>query len=585
MDLDKYWPRSVTHLSLPYDDGVADHVVIAEVNDAPYKGFHGFRKISTALVPLNVVDEVLEARGSLGHEVQSWGPHPCVSEGDIYETRFWIEGRAGREEKFQTILNAWQYHDQGVILPDSVLLMTYGLVPRYLADGTVCWDDPQPPVYDVVRARSHVDYNNKGVRPLALVTMRRDYLEDYCSLKNAAAVAVYYEERFDSGDKSHADALDGKEGAEFKLPGRLLSIAHLNDKYHTDAPQLSHVWGARLILKPAKRPITDAKNPDLSWPDHAGSMSQERAARDWLYAYVSDAVLAEYEARPEFTIHPESGGVSYGGWWGTNRTSRVGREHIRVELKMLYEGCPPHVIAHWNQFAVSSAVAELDRKNHENRNIALRAKELMYAFLRATKALEKVADELGLAFSQVEICGLNSQDIDDAGWWTVSAAKEISAVVRFDASQELFFTRAVALFKLLDHLKPAPLRNLVLQIGVPKNKIADFKSLKLFGTLCQLFAVANEHGYEIPHDGAEVVKNWDGARLLPALRRVFALNVLRDMASHPPGDDKIKKIGSACAVFEIDSPTTVTGWGFAIDKLYDGLIEDLHAIAEILEGA
>lgn len=536
-------------------------------------------------MPLETVDELLETRGSIGHEVQSWGPHPTVREGDVYETRFWIAGRIGRDEKFQTILNAWQHHDQEVMLPDSIMLMTYGLVPRYLADGTVCWDDPQAPVYDVVRARSHVNYNKKNLRPLALVTMRRDYLEDYCSLKNAAAVAVYYEERFDSGDRTHAEALNGKEGAEFKLPSRLLGIANLDNKYHTGAPQMSRVWGARLILKPAKRAISDAKNPDLCWPDQLGPMTLERASRDWLYAYVSDAVLVDYESRSEFSIHPESGGVSYGGWWGTSRTSRIGREHIRVELKKLYEGCPPHVIVHWHRFAVAAAVAELDRKNNGDRNIAIRSKELIYAFLRVTEALEGLSDALGAGFSQEDIGELVSADVDDDGWWSVASMRPLTAVIRRAATQEQFLTRAVALFQLLEHLKPAVLRNLVLQLGVPKDKIKDFGSLKLLGTLCQFFSLASENGYVLPSDAALVLPLWDATLLLPELEKLFALNALRVLAAHLPGDEKDRKLRAASVVFGIDPASTNTGWGVAIDALYDGLVESLRAISDRLEGA
>jgi hypothetical protein len=333
MIADDFMPRAVRHLAGPYDDGISEHVIIAYVNDQPHLGYKGSVELTTALIPLDVVDEVLEARGSIGHEVETWGPHPCVDEDSIYSTRFWIDGRPHYEERFETPLNAWKHHDQFVALPDSIFLMTYGLIPRQLENGDVCWDDPQRPTYDVVRARSHVDYNNKVRYPLIEVSVRRDYLEDFCSLKKAALVAVYYEERFDIGDQAHTNALAGVEGAQFELPGRLLALATLNDQYSTDAPQMSRVWGSRLILKPIGRPISNAVKPELEWPDHSGAMSKARAAQEWLYAYVSDEVLIQYESKPEFSIHPESGGVSYGGWWGTTRTTRVGRSYIELNSK------------------------------------------------------------------------------------------------------------------------------------------------------------------------------------------------------------------------------------------------------------
>lgn len=582
-NIDAYWPQSVAHLAAPYDDGVSEHVVIAEIDDSPYEGNKGVRKVSTALVPIDGLDDVLNARGGIGWEVSSWGPHPCVDQGSTFDTHFWVEGRQGLGEKFQTILNSWSHHDQEVVLPDSVMLMAYGLVPRYLEGGVVCWDDPRGPVYDVIRARSHVDYNRKSTRPLVRVTMRRDYLEDYCSLKGCAAVAVYYEERFSSDDKTFDEVLGADEGREFHLPGRLLGMANLNGPYHESNPQLSRVWGARLILRPTAGSITEAKEPELVWPDDDTPMSYEKASREWIFGYVSDEVLAEYESRSEFTVYPESGGVSYGGWWGTSYTDRVGREHIQIELKKLYEGCPPHVIAHWHRYAVSKVIAEADVKTHGERNIALRAKELIYAYLRLTETLAKLADRLATGFTQEDIGGLTTSAIDYSGWWAQAELKALSAVVRVSATREQFLWRAVSIFKLFEGLKPAPLRAILLQLKVPKDGINKFGALKLLATVCQLASVASEHGHELPDDADVVAGLWDTDIRLESLQRLFALNAVRICHAHTPSRENDQKIADAAAVFGIDVRSTACGWGYAIDALYDGLIADLNAIAEQLD--
>ena len=132
-----------------------------------------------------------------------------------------------------------------------------------------------------------------------------------------------------------------RQGGSFELPGRLLGMAVLKDKHYSVAPQFSRVWGSRLILRPKSRPITDAKDPELVWPGDTAPMTLARASQEWMDGYVSDEVLREYESRPEFDVHSESGGVSYNGWWATGYSSRIGRNHICVELKKLYEGCPP----------------------------------------------------------------------------------------------------------------------------------------------------------------------------------------------------------------------------------------------------
>jgi hypothetical protein len=50
-----------------------------------------------------------------------------------------------------------------------------------------------------------------------------------------------------------------------------------------------------------------------------------------------------------------------------------------------------------------------------------------------------------------------------------------------------------------------------------------------------------------------------------------------------PGAEKDKKLADAVKVFGIDVASTMTGWGLAMDAMYDGLAEDLNVIAGILE--
>lgn len=581
-DHSTYWPKSLAHLVEPYDDGVSDHVVIAEINDAPVIGNKGIKSVCTALVPLDQLDEVLSAPGGIGWEVRSWGPHPCVDEGQVYDTRFWVDGRKGREEKFQTIVNTWKHHNQEVLLPDNVMLMVYGLIPRYIGDGTVCWDDPQAPVYDVLRVRSHVDYGRRGMGQHPQISMRRDYLEDYCSLKSCAAVAVYYEERFSSADDTFDEILQGQEGEQFELPGRLLGMAVLKGEYYSAAPQFARVWGCRLMLRPKSRPITNAKDPELVWPGDTSPMTLHRASQTWVYGYVSDEVLREYESRPEFDVLPESGGVSYNGWWATSYSYRMGRNHIRIELKKLYEGCPPHVIAHWHKFAVAKQLAERDCKLNGDRNISVRAKDVIFAYLRITKFLEHLSDHLGAGFTQEEFGSFVTEKVKHFGWWTPSVVKPLTMVVSLSASRSEFLARATLLSKILENLKPAPVRSLAIQLGLERDKVKAFGSLKLLASICQLAVATREQGHMFPVDTHSVAPSWDPESRIAPFDRVFALQALRDHASHAPSAHHDNEVAALAKRFGIDVATTATGWGYAIDALYDRIAEDLNSIAGIL---
>jgi hypothetical protein len=72
-DLSNDCPKAIAHLNGPYDDGVSDYVLIAEISAASKNGHEGFRKIRTALVPIDMLDDILKAPGGIGCEVQSWG--------------------------------------------------------------------------------------------------------------------------------------------------------------------------------------------------------------------------------------------------------------------------------------------------------------------------------------------------------------------------------------------------------------------------------------------------------------------------------------------------------------------------------
>jgi hypothetical protein len=61
--------------------------------------------------------------------------------------------------------------------------------------------------------------------------------------------------------------LGASNGVEVKLPGRRLSLMRVEPKHFDGADQLVQVWGCRLILLPAGRPVSEDTGPELQWPD------------------------------------------------------------------------------------------------------------------------------------------------------------------------------------------------------------------------------------------------------------------------------------------------------------------------------
>jgi hypothetical protein len=241
------------------------------------------------------------------------------------------------------------------------------------------------------------------------------------------------------------------------------------------------------------------------------------------------------------------------------------------------------VISHWHKFAVSESVATSDREKFGSRNIADRAGDLIFAYLRLTKALEFVSDAVGAGFTQAEIGELSSDEVEYKGWWTIAISKPIYAVAQLSSSKDQFLARAVDLFKLLELLKPATLRNLTLSLGISKEQVKDFRGVKLLSTICQLFCVANDEGYTLPIDSTLVAAKWDTKKLLPEMNSIFALQSLRILHSHVSSSDKDIKLRKACAALGIDISTTATGWGCAIDLMMDSVTDSLNNVANIIE--
>lgn len=578
-----YWPSSLAHLGLPYDNVGSDYVTIGEVSEAPVAGFVGYHKVSVALVPHAIVEQVLHSTAATGYEVQSHGPLPIVDdEGPPHRSGFWIEG-IGRDTRFEPLINSWRGSDTDVVIPDSNLLMVFGLVPRQTGESEMAWDDPHGPVYDVVRVSAVSDHQrSKELRQRAYVEIRRDYLLEYCRIKQCAAIAFFYEHRWSDGDVLFDRVIGSDPNVDFNLPGRLLNLQIHHSRDGGPGRQYAQVWGRRLVLPQGERRVIEVGAPELVWPDHSGTMTMERASHGHLFAYVRDEALQEYESRREFDIHPLSGGVSYRNQWSVSFCRRIGREHIAIEIKKLYEGSPNAVIEHWHRFAVPHSVATDDRSKNGDRNIGLRAQELVQAYLTLTLTLAQVFERLGLSFDQSEIGGFDSKNIVYRGWWTIDELSALANVVPMAITLDGFLDRTVSTIVLWESLKEAPLRNALLQLGIDKKDLAGLRTMKLVATLCQISKACKDAGYRWPEDAAHVLPTWDKELRISSLSRLFALNQLRVKATHRTGAGFAASLASDLKTFDIAPAAHAAGWGRAVDAVYDRLIEDFTVIAKLL---
>jgi hypothetical protein len=573
-----FWPKSLAHLSVPLVGEGDEYVNLACVSSEPVNGYEGYRQLHTALVPYAALDEVLTSEGGIGWKVECRGPHPSVPKEGGYKGEFWVPGV--RDDKYEAIVHTWTHHNETVLVSDSALLACYGLIPRYVRDGTVIWDEPAKPAYDVLRIRPLSHYEFPEGHSGAYVEIKRDYLEDYLSLKGCAAVAVFYEERHSSDDADFEATVASAGFVDCRLPGRQLMLRRLNPDNGSGHTQHSEVWGCKLLLKPEGRPISDQPDPSLDWPDVGLVTPDNMPLMD--EAYVSDEVLREYESCEEFTVIPSCGCVAYGSWWSVSHCRRPSRNYLAVEIRKLYEGTLPSIIRHFHRYCVSEAQAKADRARYGDRHVGDRAGDLIDAYLALTESLLSLSSRLSFSHDPEDIGGFDRRKVEYSGWWTFESLKPLGFVIPLKLSRYDFIDRCKGLCKLLENLKPGPMKQLLTQLGLPKDSFAGFGSLKLLATICQLAKVAQDAGDDLVVDRGQAVSHWDKNLVVPEMTPLFALNELRQLDAHTTSGNVKARIKELTEAFGLDIENAREGWGLMLDSVYETVRKSLLGLAELL---
>ncbi len=581
-----WWPSLLEHI--PTEEPWAE----ASVSVACLRSFDGDpihpgeRRSYTVLIPLADIDAVLAAPAGLAHEVSSTGPNPGAGAAGQYEPQFWVSARDLPQERFEPFILAWLSNDQTVLAPDPRFLMTYGLVPRAVAGGITIYDEPTGPTFDVVEVGAPSVWSTP-VRTISEVRVVKDYLQDYLTLRGVALFEVFYEIRRGAPDADSLEALGGREIVEHRFSDR---VFQLNYRVENDQRELTaQVWGARMIAGPADLPITaDPLDRDgLLWPGFDNPVTTELAYQLTVndYVYVDDTVLAAYEGQAGFDIHPETGAVGFGGQWGVGFCSRVGRNIVRLELKKLYEGAPPSAIRHWHRHAISPTPALLRPEARNERNIAMRSKEIVLSLAAIGERLNDLATAIGLNGTlPEEFVGLNEADLEHRGWWMPERVQPIARHVPLDLDRDRFLRRCVELNNLLvEGLGQSNLRSILVKLGVAPKKIEGFRGLKLLDYVVRLAQVSISTGYKIPSQAQAILDELEANGTEPArpLEHIFALYDLRIVGSHAIGDTH-QELVKRLERFEVEPGDCVGGLGQVLDIMYDALAGELEEVHQTL---
>jgi hypothetical protein len=206
---DSWWPSVLRHipeerpLKLPM-------VTVAEMRSPNQGATHEYRTTVTALIPMRKMKKVSQ---SLRH-FSEFATEVSTSDfrgigAPAYVPKLWLDG--GTLGRFETLVVSWRGANRTVLMPDQGFLTMYRLIPRILdRAGEIHWDDPEEPTYDVTVSLP-VSVHSYGETTTGFVKVRREFLQDYATVRNCALVQVLFEKRFAPEDDELRERLANKD--------------------------------------------------------------------------------------------------------------------------------------------------------------------------------------------------------------------------------------------------------------------------------------------------------------------------------------------------------------------------------------
>lgn len=577
-----WWPTLLAHIPKEDPWGAQD-VVVAEIKSFDEKPHAGARRTFAALVPMEKLDAVKGALAQLHNEVSTSGVNPTYRSDVPFEPRFWIGSTSSLDDRYEPLILAWESNNITVLQPDPAFLMTYGLTPRPGKDGAVHWDDPQIPRHNIVT----VSAPSRWESPLgthAYVTISRDFLQDYLTLRQMALVQVFFEQRWGDADAEAKERLGKEESVVFEYPNTHFQLGF---NVGSEGTIYAQAWGGRVIALPKDTPISadPLDGEGLNWPGIARPVTNQVARTlSMEFVYVHDAVLGEYEDKLGYEINPEIGSVDYGTQWGVGFCRRLGRNLIRLEVRKLYGSVPPSVTRLWNRYAAEPVAESAYPAIFNEPNIATRAKAVTYAVVKLGEALSQVAEAVRLRVPPEDFVSLRRKALDYHGWWTFDRPRAISHHVPLTLGRDGFLDRCMSLDKLItEGLSESNLRDTLTAMGVPDKETNKLRALKLLDALIRVAQIARSTGLDIATDGAML---WDrlaadGTKPEQPIAHLFALYDVRILKAHKAGDTD-KSLKEELKRFGVTPGEEVAGYGKILDHIYDILAEEIQAVAQRL---
>lgn len=556
-------------------------VTVGEIRSPNQDASYEYRTTVTALIPIRKLKKVAQSLRYFSEFATE------VSTSDFrgiraaaYVPKFWLDG--GTLGRFETLVVGWRGANRTVLMLDQGFVSTYRLIPRVLdCAGEIHWDEPEQPTYDVAVSQP-ISVHSYGETTNGFVKVRREFLQDYASVRKCALVQVLFEKRFVPEDEELREHLGSKSHLSLERPDHKIWLRRF-----AEMPErvLAEIWIARILIRPGKAPISVQDFGELIWPGIKDPVTKDTAREYSLaHVYVRDTVLGTFEAAGGYDIQPATGSVSNSGQWSVLYCERLGRDVIALELRKLYAGNRPSIIHHWHTYAIEPPQTGDIELLRSLPNVATRSMTIVYGLLDLGELIASFASQvLGSALTAVDIVGLLRQNVNYYGWWKLPDSEKVARHIPADLTEDQFLIRCAYLHQLVvERWTEKSLRRLLVGLGIPAENIVEFRSLKLLNILVEMARVCDATGLDCRTQAVEIFARCAESTPTGPIAKLLALNVLRQLADHRSGDDFRARLGKALAIFNIDPASATAGYGLLLDEVYDGVIETLNFAYETL---
>ncbi|MGI9583368.1 hypothetical protein ACR1PO_19390 [Chryseobacterium sp. RRHN12] len=539
----------------------AEHITVAELKTIDKNGLRETIDINTALVSPSLISKIKSSH--VNPYVNLSGAY--YREDYEYKPSFSLYlSKSSGLNKAEPLVVSWCSGNHTTLLVDQGFLSAFKLSPRMLEDE-ILWDDLKEPDYDVVKIKPLSEYKFP-THSEAYVKIKKDYLETYLAYRKKVAVQVFTIKRDIAIDEEISTLLKNKKHfiEEFKqFEIRLSRFDHKEDIARLE------INGFKVLLENSENNQKEETVTGHHWKGIDGLVTEWRARHEmpFEYVYVSDKVLAVYEADEDYELHPLSGSVSYRNQWAVTHCDRVGKNAIKIDIKKLYEGNRYTVIDYWNKFSIHPS------EIIEGENIAEKAERLTRKFFLFGRIFTGLFNHLfELNYSAKDLIGLDEEHIDYTGW---SEFPEFNAIAQHvdlkSFSKEQFISRCKKLYILLgEHLQEKTLRKIVNMLEFPISITKEFRSIKLLELIIVYLKTADESGLHPVNNKETIVERVLEIKNFNALLEFSAVNSIRQLDAHKTNDSKTR-LHKALTDLGIQPNSISNNYADAIWQVYDSI--------------